>query len=135
MTLFQTCYEPEEWDLVSHRSEGEYFSVSEVSTDDEQEVLSSDPESEPPLVNFLEIKMFTSTFTTLPSLIAKRQELVHKQSQLTPGQFSLFDFYASRIDELDLQIKSLQQPSMVNIHNYTPTDADFVKSHKLKPFP
>jgi hypothetical protein len=68
MTIFQSTYEPQEWDLVSHRSEGEYFSLSEASTDDEGESYAnsssdesdnlspSSPEQE--LMNFLEIKMF-----------------------------------------------------------------------------
>jgi hypothetical protein len=70
MNIFQTTYEPQEWDLVSHRSEGEYFSLSEASADEEGESSkdsSSDSQSSPSspehsLMNFLDIKMFSSSF-------------------------------------------------------------------------
>jgi hypothetical protein len=49
-------------------------------------------------------------------------------STLTPGQFRLSDRYASQIASLTAQIDAIKQPSVVNIHHYTPTDADFIKA-------
>jgi hypothetical protein len=37
MNIFQTSYDPAEWDMVEDRPEGEYFSLSEASTEDESE--------------------------------------------------------------------------------------------------
>jgi hypothetical protein len=44
MNIFQSTYDPTEWDMVQDRPEGEYFSLSEASTEDESE---SDPHSLP----------------------------------------------------------------------------------------
>jgi hypothetical protein len=51
-------------------------------------------------------------------------------SALTPGQFQLSDRYASQIARLTDQIDAIQQPSVVNIHHYTPTDAEFIRPSK-----
>jgi hypothetical protein len=106
MTLFQTTYEPQDWDLVSHRSEGEYFSLSEDSSDDEggiypTQLFDTDTSSsEPELINFLEIKMFMSSFLDLDSLHQQRDELKNKLSVLSPGQFFLYDYYSSQLEQV-----------------------------------
>jgi hypothetical protein len=51
-------------------------------------------------------------------------------SILTPGQFHLFRRYASQIAQLTAQIAKLQQPSVVNIQSYTPTDVDFIPAQR-----
>jgi hypothetical protein len=51
-------------------------------------------------------------------------------SVLTPGQFQLSRRYASQIAQLSAQIDKIQQPSVVNIQNYTPTDADFIPAQR-----
>lgn len=111
MTIFQHQYNPAEWDMVDDRPEGEYFSLSEESSEDEREshiqslrltsadysssTSSSDSDSDTPsLLNFLDIKMFGTT-PDLPSLFRKRQELTSKLSLLSPGQFFLIDYYSS----------------------------------------
>lgn len=139
MQVFQTDYQPVDWDMVSHRSDGEYFSLSEVSeiSSDEGEsslaesprLSSSDFDTSSALINFLDIKMMTS-FVDLNSLIRQRDEIQSKMPVLTPGQFFLYDYYASQHDQLNSQIHAIQQPSVVNIHNYTPTDAEFVQPSK-----
>jgi hypothetical protein len=114
MTMFQTIYEPQDWDLVSHRSEGEYFSLSEDSSDDEggsSPTLLSDSDtasSEPEQINFLDIKMFMSSFVDLESLHRQRDALQAKLSVLSPGQFFLYDYYSSQLEQVQEQIRSLQ---------------------------
>jgi cytoskeletal protein RodZ len=144
MTIFQHQYNPAEWDMVDDRPEGEYFSLSEESSEDEREshiqslsltsadssssTSSSDSDSDTPsLLNFLDIKMFGTT-PDLPSLLRKREELTSKLSLLSPGQFFLIDYYNSQLQAVNDQISSLQQPSVVSIHNYTPTDDEFLPS-------
>jgi hypothetical protein len=132
MDLFSTGYDPAEWDMVSNRSDGEYLSLSEDS-DDEGDILNpesptfSDHSSDSiPFeeLNFLDIKMMSS-FVDINSLLQQRATLQSKISVLTPGQFSLYDRYTSQLEQLNSQIQSIQQPSVVNIHHYTPTDAEF----------
>jgi hypothetical protein len=50
---------------------------------------------------------------------------------LTPGQFFLTDYYQSQLDQITTQILSLQQPSVVSIQHYTPTDADYASSRSV----
>lgn len=122
MTIFQHHYNPAEWDMVDDRPEGEYFSLSEVSTEDERESptqslcltsaspssSSSDSDSDSPsLLHFLDIKMFGTT-PDLSSLLRKREELTSKLSMLSPGQFFLIDYYSSQLQTVNAQISSLQ---------------------------
>jgi hypothetical protein len=138
MDLFSTGYDPAEWDLVSHRSDGEYLSLSEDSDDEgdmshpESPTFSdhSSDSSNIEELNFLDIKMMSS-FQDLSSLLAQRSSLQAKLSVLTPGQFSLIDRYTSQLEHVQQQIQSLQQPSVVNIHHYTPTDAEFESANLL----
>jgi hypothetical protein len=142
MDLFSTGYDPAEWDMVSNRSDGEYLSLSEDS-DDEGDI--SNPESptfsdhssdhlQLEELNFLDIKMMSS-FVDINSLIQQRNTLQSKISVLTPGQFSLYERYTSQLEQLNSQIQSLQQPSVVNIHHYTPSDAEFEAEKPSIPSP
>jgi hypothetical protein len=141
MDLFSTGYDPAEWDLVSHRSDGEYLSLSEDSDSSDSPLpnepdhsFDSAPESltDYEELNFLDIKMMSS-FVDLNSLISQRSTLQNKKSALTPGQFHLSDRYTSQIEQLTAQIEAIQQPSVVNIHHYTPPDAAFVhQEHKAR---
>lgn len=133
MDLFSTGYDPAEWDLVSHRSDGEYLSLFEDSDDEgdnsnpESPYLSDhsdETDSQIEVLNFLDIKMMTS-FTDINSLLNQRSQLQSKIATLTPGQFYLADRYTSQLEQLNQQILALQQPSVVNIHHYTPSDAEF----------
>jgi hypothetical protein len=76
-----------------------------------------------------------SSFVDINSLIRQRNTLQSKISVLTPGQFSLYERYSSQLEQLNAQIQSLQQPSVVNIHHYTPTDADFETERPSIPSP
>jgi hypothetical protein len=95
MDLFLTGYDPAEWDLVSHRSDGEYLSLTEDSSspsdfDPDTSNLDdyfSNPDISPPseeCLNFLEIKMLSS-FVDVNALIAQRDVYRHKLLPLTPG--------------------------------------------------
>jgi hypothetical protein len=75
-----------------------------------------------------------SSFVDLNSLISQRTALQTKLAVLTPGQFQLYDRYTSQLEQLNQQIQSLQQPSVVNIHHYTPTDAEFVQPKPSIPY-
>jgi len=134
MDLFITSYDPTEWDLVSHRSEGEYFSVTDDSDSDNDSHPSSDSDSSLPLeeLNFLDIKMMSS-FVDLNSLLVQRSSIESKLSALTAGQFQLYDHYSSQLERLNEQIQALQQPSVVTIQHYTPTDAEFVPTPAQPP--
>jgi hypothetical protein len=75
MDLFSTGYDPAEWDMVSHRSDGEYLSLSEGSDDEgdfpnPESPTFSDHSSDhfPGELNFLDIKMMSS-FVDINSLI------------------------------------------------------------------
>jgi hypothetical protein len=136
MDPFQTGYDPSEWDLVSNRSDGEYLSLTEdsdSSLDPPQSTPVSDSDSDTSQVeealNFLDIKMMTP-YIDLNSLLHQRYVLEAKMSSLSPEQFQLFDLYASQIAHLTDQINAIQQPSVVNIHHYTPTDAEFIHPTK-----
>jgi hypothetical protein len=138
MDLFQSGYDPSEWDLVESRSDGEYLSLTEDSESylpednptDQDSDYDSDSSQIVETMNFLDIKMM-SPYTDLPSLLKQRSVLQEKLSTLTPGQFQLSRRYASQLSQLSAQIEKIQQPSVVNIHNYTPTDVDFMPSqHK-----
>jgi hypothetical protein len=95
MDLFSTGYDPAEWDMVSHRSDGEYLSLSEDS-DDEGDISTLSPLPFLTILliphieelNFLDIKMMSS-FVDINSLLQQRATLQSKLSVLTPGQFSL----------------------------------------------
>jgi hypothetical protein len=76
-----------------------------------------------------------SSFVDINSFLQQRATLQSKISVLTPGQFSLYDRYTSQLEQLNSQIQSLQQPSVVNIHHYTPTDAEFESEKPSIPFP
>jgi hypothetical protein len=137
MDLFTTGYDPAEWDLVSHHSDGEYLSITEESDFESSSDHSSNHSSNydsflPEDLNFLEIKMISS-FIDVNSLISQCTALQQKLSALILGQFQLYDRYASYIEQLTLQIESLQQPSVVTIHHYTPTDAEFVQPKPKAP--
>jgi len=147
MDLFLNEYNPAEWDLVSHHSDGDYLSISDTSEDDlildqdlynltphlalpsqsDASVYSSEFESEE--VNFLEIKMISS-FVDINNLLTQRSHLQQKLLTLTLGQFHLYDCYVSQIEHLTQKIDTIQQPSVVNIHHYTPTDAEFLSISK-----
>ena len=71
-----------------------------------------------------------SPYIDLPALLKQRSDLQNKLSVLTPRQFHLSIRYASQIAQLTAQIDKIQQPSMVNIHNYTPTDVDFIPAQR-----
>lgn len=75
-------------------------------------------------LNFLDIKMMSAT-SDLPSLLHQRSVLEQKLSLLTPGQFQLFNRYNAQLSLLNSQITKHQQPSVVNIQNYTPKDSEF----------
>jgi hypothetical protein len=128
MDLFQTGYDPAEWEMVSDRSDGEFLSLTE---DDESIPSSPDSQSDSDEsqitenLNFLDIKMMSPT-SDLPSLLQQRSTLEHKLSLLTPGQFQLSKRYNAQISLLTAQIAKIQQPSVVNIQNYTPKDSEFV---------
>jgi len=143
MDLFLTGYDPAEWDLVSNRSDGEYLSLTE-DTDSSLDIdptpldhhssannSDSDFSTLEESLNFLDIKMMSS-FVDLQSLLSQRSTLEQKISALSPGQFHLSDKYASQLGSVTAQIDALQQPSVVNIHHYTPPDAEFVRP---KPIP
>jgi len=142
MDLFSIGYDPAEWDMVSNRSNGEYLSLSKYSDDEGDIPLPKSPtfsdqssdSSQFEALNFLDIKMMSS-FVDISSLIKQRDLLQSKISVLTPGQFSLSDCYTSQLEHLNSQIQSLQQPSMVNIHHYTPTDAEFESVQPSIPLP
>jgi hypothetical protein len=79
-------------------------------------------------MNFLDIKMmspFRPPFSSSTEVC-----LQQKLSRLTPGQFQLSKTLCFSNSLLSAQIAKLQQPSVVNIQNYTPKDADFIH---LKP--
>jgi hypothetical protein len=116
MDLFTTGYDPAEWDMVSHCSEGEYLSLSDA--DDESDTslsefptphdhYSDSDDSHIEALNFLEIKMMTS-FIDINSLLTQRSNLQSKLATLTPGQFYLADRYTSQIEQLNQQIQDLQ---------------------------
>jgi len=117
MDLFQTGYDPAEWEMVSDRSDGEFLSLTE---DDESNpsspVVQSDSDTSQITenLNFLDIKMM-SPISNLPSLLQQRPTLQSKLSLLTPGQFQLSKRYNSQISLLFPQIEKIQQPSVVNI--------------------
>jgi len=73
-----------------------------------------------------------SPFIDITTLLHQKATLQSKISILTPGQFQLLDRYESQLACLIDQINDLQQPSMVNIHHYTPTDVDFIQTSKSK---
>jgi len=136
MDLFQSGYDPSEWELVDNRSDGEYLSLTEDSdsfSKDNHYNQDSDAESElsqiDETLHFLDIKMM-SPYIDLPALLKQRSDLQAKLSVLTPGQFHLSRRYAYQISQLSTQIDKIQQPSVVNIHNYTPTDADFIPAQR-----
>jgi hypothetical protein len=135
MDLFTTTYDPTEWDLVSHRSDGEYLSVTDNSDSDNDSHHSCfDSDSSLPLeeLNFLDIKMMSS-FVDLNSLLVQKSSVESKLSALTPYQFHLYDHYSSQLECLNEQIQALQQPIMVTIQHYTPTDAEFVPTPAQPP--
>ena len=113
MDLFQYGYDPAEWELVEHRLDGEYLSLTEdsdSSSDDNPDTQLYNPDSDSSQINealnFLDIKMMTP-FIDLPALLKQRSTLQEKMSTLTPGQFHLFDRYASQIERLTTQIDAI----------------------------
>jgi hypothetical protein len=77
--------------------------------------------------------MFMSSFVDLESLHRQRDALQTKLSVLSPGQFFLYDYYSSQLEQVQEQIRSLQQPSVVSIQHYTPTDAEFASAKSVLP--
>jgi hypothetical protein len=93
MDLFQSSYDPSEWELVDSRSYGEYLSLTEDSDSSPEDNLynqDSDVESElsqiDETLHFLDIKMM-SPYIDLPALLKQRSDLQAKLFVLTPGQF------------------------------------------------
>jgi hypothetical protein len=71
MNLFQTGYDPAEWELVSNRSDGEYLSLTEDDSDSPHDFNYDSDNSKISTIseslNFLDIKMF-SPEDDIPSL-------------------------------------------------------------------
>ena len=115
MDLFQSGYDPSEWDLVEIRSDGEYLSLTEDSESflpednptDQDSDYDSDSSQIVETMNFLDIKMM-SPYTDLPSLLKQRSVLQEKLTTLTPGQFQLSRHYASQLSQLSAQIEKIQ---------------------------
>jgi hypothetical protein len=137
MDIFQSGYDPSEWELVDSHSYGEYLSLTEDSDTlsdtnlpDKDSHIDSDSLQIVETMNFLDIKMM-SPYSDLSSLLKQRSDLQEKLFVLTTGQFHLSRRYASQISQLSAQIDQLQQPSVVNIHHYTPKDVDFMNHMSL----
>jgi len=94
MDLFQSGYDPSEWDLVESCLDGEYLSLTEDSESYLPEDNPTDQDSDYDLessqivetMNFLEIKMMYP-YTNLHSLLKQRSELHKKLATITLGQF------------------------------------------------
>ena len=87
MDLFQTGYDPAEWEMVSERSDGEFLSLTESDEFDTSTVdyqSDTDQSQITDTMNFLDIKMM-STFSDLPSLLHQRSVLEQKIKRLTLG--------------------------------------------------
>jgi hypothetical protein len=132
MDLFQTGYDPADWEMVSDHSDGEYPSLTDYTNESDYDESNAQSDSDTSQItenlNFLDIKMMSPT-SDLPSLLQQRSALQHKLSTLTPGHFQLSKRYHAQISLLSAQISKLQQPSVVNIQNYTPKDSEFISPH------
>ena len=104
MDLFQSGYDPSEWDLVESRSDGEYLSLTKDSESylpednptDQDSDYNSDSSQIVETMKFLDIKIM-SPYTDLPSLLKQRSVLHEKLATLTPVQFQLSLRYASQL--------------------------------------
>jgi hypothetical protein len=124
MDLFQTGYDPSEWELVNARSDDEYLSLTDNDESpppepDQDECaddfdFDSDTSHITENLNFLDIKMMSPT-SNLPSLLQQRYVLLDKLSTLTPRQFQLSRRYTSQLSLLSAQITKLQQALSFNI--------------------
>jgi hypothetical protein len=109
MDLFQTGYDPAEWEMVSDRSDGEFLSLTEDESIPSSPDVQSDSDTSQITenLNFLDIKMMSPT-SDLPSLLQQRSTLERKLSLLTPGQFQLSKRYNTQLSLLSAQIAKIQ---------------------------
>jgi hypothetical protein len=111
MDLFQTGYDPAEWELVSNRSDGEYLSLTEDDSDSPHNCNYDSDNSEISTVseslNFLDIKMF-SPEDDIPSPRHRQSVIQTKLSQLTPGQFQLSKRLNAQLSSINSQLAKHQ---------------------------